>query len=86
MPQQLPARCRCPEPASSGAGSAPAWAASGVGSVFTPEPWQALGVTPTSGLEMGVHFVKAHPLTLPHVSPFRQASERGRVSILAESH
>lgn len=39
-------------------------------------PGPALCQTPSSSLEMGAHFVKAHtPTHYGHVSPFQQASE-----------
>lgn len=34
---------------------------SGVSVAFGPKPWAGPGPDPTSSLEMGVHFVKAHP-------------------------
>lgn len=56
----------------------------GIGSAFGPEPWTGPGRDPTSDLEMGVHFVKAHPSDSVLMShPSGKPLKEGGVSILS---
>lgn len=56
----------------------------GIGSAFGPEPWTGPGRDPASDLEMGVHFVKAHPSDSVLMShPSGKPLKEGGVSILS---